>query len=220
MRAVKGLILLGFLAIIGAGKLYAAPTSLLKCLAREEDKIHKYKWGVPISTLNQKLISKIAVYPDLEVKPGFLHSICRSDSPSVKLLEAMLIHERKIFAEPKFKTMSHRGQYQSSIEELTQELPDLFFYYVGTIQIMVDDVECFQNHIPEISTLGDLYQHLALENTSQEIFHRENRMKRIFKKLRRFPEIKKSCAVKAVSNAKKTQKKSKLIALNKPLWGF
>ena len=163
------------------------------CIGGEEDKIHQANIGGPLYWLNQELISELSFISDLKIQEDYFHDICpgKNFAPSLNFLQHLLERREAIFVLPKDKIK--RAQHEGLIEELLEKAPQLFFQYLSLLQGQSPNAKCLSSKIPEISSVLNDYLHLQAESTYHFYQQNSHQVGAIFRKLRNFDQIYKSC---------------------------
>ncbi|MBF0300113.1 MAG: hypothetical protein HQK51_15435 [Oligoflexia bacterium] len=175
-------------------------TNIVKCLAKEENIIHKNKVNGPIYALNKELLNELVIDETISIKEIYLKKICafKEFSPSVLLLQHLLIDGKNIFNEVKYKPddFSAKSRATYLIDNLLDMAPNLFVNYLMELQNMTPTMNCLETRIPELGSYLRNYQHLEDEDISgPKILFDVNKIKTIFEKLKNFDKIFKECTL-------------------------
>ncbi len=140
--------------------LWAGPSSIeavVKCLGREESRIHKNRLGGPVYELNQRLISELVMFNKIELVPAMAKDICKNEDKtfgSVKLLEYLVTHDGNVFVLPKKLTLIEKEIYRATVNEFMDMIPEVFYNYVAQVQAVSARPSCLEDHIPQIKELN------------------------------------------------------------------
>ncbi len=153
-------IITSILALVVSLPVWANPSSIeavVKCLGREESKIHKNRLGGPVYELNQRLISELIMFNKIELVPAMAKDICRNDDTvfgSVKLLEYLVKNDGNVFVIPKKLSALDKEIYRATVNEFLDLIPEIFYNYVSHVQAASARPSCLEDHIPQIKELN------------------------------------------------------------------
>lgn len=194
---------------------YAKDNLLLRCLGKEEAKLHKEKSQTVLYRLNQDFINELATSNDIAIKKNFVEEICSPKAkypPSVGLLRLLLLNESDIFdlslsdVDP-----SMRSYKMAYIREFQKKVPHLFISYLAGIQEEMPDAHCLTDAIPEITAFNQRLKYLEEEISTHQLLSQKKNIESIFSKLKNIKTIKANCG----KAGKKTDKKEKLKSTSK-----
>lgn len=206
MRFIILPLLLSFFSV----EIYAKDNLLLRCLAKEEEKLHKAKSPSVIYRLNQNFINELSTSNDIAIKKNFVEQICGPKaklSPSVGLLRLLLLNESDIFdlslseVDP-----SMRSYKMAFIREFQKQVPHFFISYLAGLQEEMPDAQCLTKAIPEITAFNQRLKYLEEEITVHDLLSQKKQIDRIFTKLKNIKTIASNCE----KAARKLQKKKHL----------
>lgn len=180
--------------ILSYTSLFAKPQTLLECLGKEEQDIHKSKLSKQASDFNRNLISDMLDLASVEVKSQFIGQICDSNRrlDSFRFLEVFLINKGKIF---KFvdKTLIERSSQQAVIGAFYNKVLDRLSQYISLTQIGSPTPYCLFGNEPNVSKFLFRVMHLRAELSAKRLLHEDNLGSKVIKELRGFPEKAKNC---------------------------
>jgi hypothetical protein len=194
-------------------EIFAKDNLLLRCLAKEEEKLHKEKSQSILYRLNQNFINEFATSNDISVKQNFIDEICGPNAkfpPSVGLLRLLLLNESEVFdlslsgVDP-----SMRSYKMAYIREFQKQVPHFFISYLAGLQSEIPDAHCLANAIPELASLNERLKYLEEEITIHEIISQKSKIEAIFKKLLNLKEITEQCKQNILQNKLKSRPKKK-----------
>lgn len=170
---------------------------LIKCLGLEELAIHKKKVIGPVYKLNQHFINELSTLYGLTLKEDSLNRVCRQKafSPSVNLLQELLLKGRKAFIIPKASIEGGpTALATSALDGFLDKTPHVFFTYLSQLQALAPLAPCLENKIPEIGYFMERYKYLEDISGSRGIIEKEqSKVRSIFTKLKNFDSIIKVC---------------------------
>lgn len=200
-------IILPLLLSFFSAEIYAKDNLLLRCLGKEEEKLHKEKTQSVLYRLNQNFINELATSNDIAIKKNFVEEICKPKAkfpPSVGLLRLLLLNESDVFdlslseVDP-----SMRSYKMAFIREFQKQVPHFFVSYLAGLQEEMPDAHCLTNAIPEITAFNQRLKYLEEEITVHDLLSQKKKIDKIFTKLKNIKSIASSCE----KAAKKRQKK-------------
>lgn len=178
----------------------AAPkrNRLLVCLALEEAKIHQRRDTGAQYRLNQLFINEITQFSDVPAKDDAFERVCKEDvfSPSVYLLRELLLNRDGVFdLNAQFgNTQAGLRQFKIGlVKELLNQIPHIFFRYLGDLNREAPGHDCLQKHIPEISYFLERYHYLESDLGVDQLLADKEKIKNIFEKLKDFKGILLKC---------------------------
>jgi hypothetical protein len=182
---------------------------VLKCLGREELKIHKMKLGGAYFELNQRLISDFIMFNKIDILAEVKKDICQADKVfgSVKLLEHLIQKGEGVFVFPKKINPMDKEFYKSSIQEFLDTLPEMFLNYVAQIQASTARTQCLVDHIPELKLLYRDLKTFEQEIPARKIMQKNQIASKILAKLRNVDQIQKSCEEEQKKKLEEEKKK-------------
>jgi hypothetical protein len=182
-----------------SGKALAQKTykTIFQCLGREEALIHKKKLMGALYNLNQRMINTFIVSSDLQLRPEFIQEVCssKSFSPSVNLLRLLMMKKKDPFINQEPDAIS-RLQKEQMIEQFLEDIPTLFFQYLGDIQAQLPTSECLTQAIPELKAMLEKYQFLGVEREWNQSILSKGLLDTIFLRLTQLNAINKECLLK------------------------
>ena len=193
---IKSLVILTFLTLNLAfiGNTWGKVAPLIKCLGKEELRIHLRKVKGPVYLLNQTLINLVAEANDIQLNKNEYAKICQNKKypPSVALLKAILLRGSAVFKLNKTDFKKYIQQ-KSVVEKINEKKSQIFFKYLSNIQSEVKDPHCLEREIPELKYFFLKFKYLEVEVSASKILEDKEKIKRIFKKIRRLRIILKKC---------------------------
>lgn len=182
---------------------------VLKCLGREELKIHKMKLNGPYFELNQRLVSDFIMFNKIEVAKDIRIDICKKDEVfgSVKLLEYLINRGENVFVIPRNLNPIDKEFYKSSIVEFIDTLPEIFLNYIAQMQATTARSMCLEDHIPELKTLFRDLKALEQDIPARKIMAKNQMATKILEKLRRIDSIQKTCEEELKKKLEEEKKK-------------
>lgn len=173
--------------------LFGKASELLKCLGREEYRLHKNKIRGPIYNLNQTFINELSMIPNIVLDAQKRTQVCHSREygPSVSLLRLMLTKGRQFFHLE--KTASGQSLGKKQLDDLLSRSPHIFFKYLNQIEAGLPHAHCLIQSIPEVQYFYDRYKFLEAEISSTNLISEKDKIKKIFAKLKNLDQIAKKC---------------------------
>lgn len=182
---------------------------LLKCLIQEEAQIHRLKRNDPGVELNKNLISSMASVTKLFIKQRHLNKICKNDNnitPSLKLIEVILVHGRNAFYSTSDDTI-YKGFQSNFLEDLERNSAKHFINYLAGLQATASSARCLENQIPTLKKVHDRYKILEEDLKPEKLFQ-ASEVPEVMNSLRRLPEIYAECSRTRDRELAKLQKES------------
>ena len=201
-------VLLIFLLLGAFQSVWAKSSRLILCLAKEEQRFHTNKEIGPNYGLNQLFINEISSIGDLDLTKKYYHEVCtKSESPSLSLLEYLLLAEDNIFYFVNSSTSS-LGRFQSSqVDDLKRRMPHIFFRYLSKLQTQVRDPHCLSRHIPGLSQLKEKFHYLEEDMGTRHILQNKKEIRGVLKKLKKFNSFSRNCQKSPYDRIKKRASK-------------
>ena len=135
---------------------FANATTLLQCLAKEENYYAKIKYTGPNYKLNQVMIEEITSLGNLSLTSKYNRKICKNSSfPSLRLLEYLLKKERDLI-----KLEQENKLQQITFESLMNRSGNIFISYLTGLQATYTVAGCIEKKIPEAKQLMERYLYL------------------------------------------------------------
>ena len=186
--------LLLILIILSHTCLFAKPQSLLECLGKEEQDIHKSKLSKQALDFNKNLISDILDLANVKLKKKYLSQICGSNRKldSFRFLEVFLQNKGNIFNYYGADVIESLSK-KATIEEFYNKVLDRLYQYINITQVTSPTPYCLIDKNPSVSKFLFRVMYLRTELTAQKLLHQNNLGLNVIKELRRFPEQIKSC---------------------------
>lgn len=169
---------------------------VIKCLAQEEEILHKNKDTGPQYKLNQLFINEFASNSDLEFKAIYENEICNLEEhpPSVMILKLLLIKGKGIFKlTEEFGKFEIVGYKIERINDLLSRIAHIFFNHIGNLQAKAATHDCLKKHIPEIAHFEERFKYLEDEYSAKELLSQSDKFENIFKKLASLKSIYQIC---------------------------
>lgn len=186
--------------------------SLLACLGREELGLHKKHQHGPIYSLNQTLVNHIASIGETHLKPHFKNKVCSSqDLPSsVRLIEVLLLEGMQSFdLEQKEGETEHFLKMRlGNYETLLSELPHIFYSYLASLQALTPYPYCLKEKIPELNYFTKRLRYLEEEIPMERLIDDKEKLKKVFRGLRRYNDILVECSLLQKELEKKRSRKT------------
>jgi hypothetical protein len=168
---------------------------LLKCLGKEELKIHQKKSTGPIYQLNQTFTNAVAAASEIDIKKKYLDKICKSkqNSTSVSFIKVALLEGIKIYKSNNLVDEKLKAMQLYNIENFNNKIPLVFFKYLSQLQALTTYPHCFNENIPEIPYYLERYKYLQDEYEATRLMNDKAKIKSIFAKLNKLDSILKKC---------------------------
>jgi hypothetical protein len=166
------------LLIFSNSSLWAAENTverLVKCLGKEEAKIHKNKLGGAVYELNQRLISELIMFNKIEVVPNVINDVCKFEGkvyPSVKLLEHLINKQEQVFAIPRKLPAVDKEILQATVTEFLDLLPEIFYMYIAHVQAASARHACLEDHVPALKELNRNIKALEQDIPARQLMSR------------------------------------------------
>ncbi len=175
----------------------ALASGVLKCLGAEELMLHKQKSTGPVYKLNQEFINEFSSWGRINIDQKKLLDICESKSfpPSVNLLRHFLLDRKNIFTLEKSNQENKAllALQRSLINSFIAKVPKFLFQYLSNLQSLTNDPKCLSQQVPEIAFYMNKFKYLEEEIGGENLINDKDKIKEIFKKIRRFDKIIKEC---------------------------
>ena len=171
--------------------------NILHCLGSEEMKLHKSHRSGPIYKLNQYFVTHMAGLTGINLKIQFFNKTCNNqDSPSLKLLEEMIINKTDIFNLQSLAIEEGQKLYQkAAIQALVDSGPKQLFDYISGLQANAgQDPHCLEREVPEIAYFMNRYMYLQGEIKTENLLDNQKKIRTIFQKLKSISTIYQRCA--------------------------
>lgn len=186
--------------------------SILGCLGREEQSLHKRHQQGPVYNLNQILVNQLASIGDTSLKPELLKEVCRSKSlpQSVRLIEVLMLRGMKAFdtRQKKNESDNFHEMRLGNYETLLSELPHIFYSYLASLQSLTPYPYCLNEKIPELNYFTQRLQHLEDEVPTEQLIDDKQKLKQIFLGLRSYKNVLEECSILQKKLEKKRSRKS------------
>ena len=193
----NSLLALFLIIIIGhSTEIKAAPNYLLRCLAKEEEGLHKKNVQDANFRLNQEFVNELASSNDINLKKNYVDDVCqsRSFSPSVALLRMLLLKEHQIYDLSLSEVdVSMRPFKMAYINEFQKQVPRIFIQYLSGLQSELATPDCLERYIPELAGFSEKIKYLEEEISAHQLITQKNKIESMFNKLKDFQTIKKKC---------------------------
>ncbi len=172
------------------------PGALLRCLAKEEETLHKQKRGGPQYKLNQLFFNEWAGNPSLELRAQTFNKVCHTSntSPSVALLEEFMLGGKSIFRAstlPAHDPMTNMRKI--TLDELRRQMPQVFFSYVADLEALAPTANCLEQQIKALGPLREKYRYLESEISEDFLDNHRSEWKSVFDGLKQWQEHFKTC---------------------------
>ncbi|MBC7430171.1 MAG: hypothetical protein H7336_16275 [Bacteriovorax sp.] len=204
-------VLLILIAIIGySAEIFAAPNLLLRCLAKEEEKLNKRNTQNALYRLNQEFVNELASSNDIMLKKTYVDEICnsRTYSPSVGLLRLLLMKEHELYdLSLSGVDISMRPFKMGYINEFQKQVPRMFIQYLSGLQSEMATPDCLEKNIRELEGFNEKIKYLEEELSTHQLITQKNKINTIFLKLKNFNEYKAKCLAEAKNSGKFKLKK-------------
>lgn len=193
----NSLVALFLIVLIGhSTEIKAAPNLLLRCLAKEEEGLHKKNVQDALFRLNQEFVNELASSNDINLKKNYVDEICqsRSFSPSIALLRMLLLKEHQIYDLSLSEVeVSMRPFKMAYINEFQKQVPRIFIQYLSGLQSELATPDCLETYIPELAGFSEKIKYLEEEISAHQLITQKNKIDSMFNKLKDFSTIKKKC---------------------------
>lgn len=197
--------------IIGySTEIHATPNMLLRCLAKEEEKLTKKNTQNALYRLNQEFVNELASSNDIMLKKTYVDQICYSKeySPSVGLLRLLLLKEHELYdLSLSGVDASMRPFKMGYINEFQKQVPRMLINYLSGLQAELATPDCLEKNISELKGFNEKIKYLEENLTTHQLITQKDKLDSIFKKLKGFYEIKLKC--KAIAQKKESRLKKK-----------
>ncbi len=171
-------------------------SDLLRCLAKEEQLLHKKKILDTRYNLNQQFITKISEIGDIILKPEYYKEVCLGNHqyPSLKLLKLLVLHGSSIYSmDLKNDDTSVKTLRINSMKEMDDTIIHLFIEYLSALRLRSKDAKCLENNIPYYKEVIIDIKFLEEEMSVRNIFKDTKKITAIFNSLDNFDKIVKKC---------------------------
>lgn len=169
---------------------------LIHCLAQEEQKIHKKKYGGPEYRLNQVLINELVSWNDIHLHDHYIRQICSegSQGPSLSLLKTALLKGQEIFDISFSQQLDGLRAYQiQEVKSFIDRLPKILFQYLAGVQVLAGNPHCFHKEIPEINFFFERFKYLEEHLTVDLLIENKDKLESIFNRLLEIERIIEKC---------------------------
>lgn len=169
---------------------------VIKCLGKEELRLHQRKDTGPQYKLNQLFINEFASNSDLIIKSKYQQQICemKYHAPSVTILKLLLTKGKGIFElKSEFGRDGIVGYKIERINDLLSRIAHIFFNYIGSLQARAATHDCLKKHIPEIGYFEVHFKYLEEEYPAKQLLSESEKFEQIFKRLRSLKSIYQVC---------------------------
>lgn len=183
---------------------------VLKCLGREELRLHKAKNTGPQYQLNQIFLNEIASNNTISIKDEFVADICQNKTipPSVMLLKNLMLRQRGLFnikIDPN-RIDGFENFKVAQIDDLVARAAKIFFQYLAGLQVISPSAHCLERKLPSLSKLINRYNYLESEMKATDLLKDKREIITIFKGLENLKSIYQICDRE--KQAEKAKKKS------------
>lgn len=180
---------------------FAKNESLLTCLGKEEESIHRKKIGGVAYRFNQNLIESMIMLGSVDLKKSYLRQVCKDSWPSLKVFELLIEKSHQVFHLTQQDSAKNQELMQKKlIDELDDKLPDLFSEFIQMIQKQSPSSNCLTDQVPELVKYFEHRKYLDVHQSPLEFMRKNDLALKIIKKLRNYDQLIKKC--------QKAQKKS------------
>lgn len=169
---------------------------VLKCLGREELRLHRAKDIGPRYRLNQVFINRLSSN-SINIKPKYIKLICRNAPlpPSLTLLKILMLKQRDLFD---IKVDENRidgveNFKISQADSFVAEAASVFFTYIAGIQALAPSADCLNKNIPAIPKFYKKFTYLQEEVEGKVLLEDKRQIKEIFSGLENINNIFKIC---------------------------
>jgi hypothetical protein len=193
-----------------SAEMHAAPNMLLRCLAKEEDRLNTKPTQNALYRLNQEFVNELAATNDINFKKTYVDQICNSKdySPSVGLLRMLLLKEHELYdlslssVDPAMRPFK-----MGYINEFQKQVPRMFINYLSGLQAELATPYCLEKNITELKGFNEKIKYLEENLTTHQLITQKDKIDSIFKKLKNFSEIKSKCAAEYRNEQSRLKKK-------------
>lgn len=203
-----------------SSSLFAADNTverLVKCLGKEEAKIHKNKLGGAVYELNQRLISELIMFNKIEVVPNIINDVCKYEGkvfPSVKLLEHLINKQEQVFIIPRRLPAVDKEILQATVTEFLDLLPEIFYMYIAQVQAASARHACLEDHVPALKELNRNIKALEQDIPARQLMSKNQMASKVMFGIRDVEGIWKKCDDEY--KKKVEEEKKKRLSGNKP----
>ena len=162
-------------------------SSLVQCLAKEEENIHRGKVAGPIVVLNRELFSHFTEAGQLLLKGEYFHRVCRSEgpfTPSLNLLKLILTHEEEAFVSSKAS--------RPLAKETVRKAGRLLLDYLAGLQSLAPRADCLPDKMKPLREIHRKYRHIEQHVESNQLIAPED-VAQVFSQLPSLDELTQSC---------------------------
>lgn len=187
---------------ISFGPAWSKDSELLKCLGKEERRLHVSKKTGPLYDLNQRLISEMVQIPQAEFNPAFLKQICAagSFSESWKLLEVSIKNGKELFTVPNSLKGMQGEVTLSMINDYLDSTREILISFINAIQMVSPTPACLKEEIPELDAFFYEIKYLQEDVDLKRIF--QGKDQKIFDQLKGYSTAFDRCRVRLKKKAK------------------
>jgi hypothetical protein len=187
------------------------PGALLRCLAQEEELLHKTKQAGPHYKLNQLFFNEWAGNPSLELTQAAFDRVCGQGikHPSIFLLKEFMLGGKRIFRASKLPPDDPMTIMQKiTLEELRRQMPQVFFSYVADLEALAPSANCLEVEIPGLAKLREKYRYLESEISMQFLDEHREEWKQVFEGLVNWQTHFQTCQKRLDQKIKEEKKKA------------
>lgn len=175
---------------------------ILKCLGEEEKRFHLKKETGPVYDLNQRLIGELVQIPNATIHPADYRTICsgKQFSESWKLLELSITKGKDLFVIPKGVDNVQRNMTLGMIDDYVEATREILLTFISQIQTLSPTPTCLKEEIPVLDSFFTEIKYLQEDVDMKSLF--KGKDKRIFEKLKDYPEALEKCRERLKKKAK------------------
>tara|TARA_Y100000768_G_scaffold389019_1_gene390411 strand:+ start:8250 stop:8837 length:588 start_codon:yes stop_codon:yes gene_type:complete len=161
-------------------------TNYLKCIGKEEAKIHKNRWGGAYKALNQSIINEFAMFSEsIEMNKEIEKKICSESTqkPSLVVLEHMFLGDELFFSSINSQDLKQHAIDKTSIESFTTSSYYIFLDYLAALQIEIGQAHCLKQEFPHLAKFYTRARYILSDVGMKTLVKEIPDKKKIFEKL-------------------------------------
>lgn len=191
-----------FLMLLSTHAIGKNDRQILRCLGQEEKRFHLKKETGPVYVLNQRLISELVQIPGVEIEPEDYSAICsgKKFSESWKLLELSITKGKELFVLPQNLTGIQKSMTEGMIDDYVEATREILLTFISQIQTIAPTPNCLKEEIPVLDSFFTEIKYLQEDVDMKTLF--KGKDKRIFEKLKDYPEAFEKCRARLKKKAK------------------
>ncbi len=184
---------------------HASFYKLEKCLAQEEQEIHKKKDFSARYKLNQNLLNLLIKISNAHITDENLLRVCHAESPAHSFLY-LLFTDKDVLRAPQ-TSVAETAMVQAQLKQFKAEGYELFLSYINQVQASMPTASCLTKYIPPLKRLLEQNKFLA-PLVGQETIFTPKELQETLKKLSHLKAIQKKCHEDEINERKARLKAS------------